>query len=179
MNDNSLTWTTSSPSCKYPPLTARAVKIQTPSAKQWQSNTISETVFCESKSQKDGIFVEPLMPVQMNPSNELLIYEGNPDKRKHLAAVKNNPWSPEHPRSLIADTRSMPGSRNASKLKIYDKLYYNFNARRLKQEDKLALSQQKTWEGPVLGPIISTAKIPATDAHILPGRVMASPNGAM
>jgi hypothetical protein len=182
MEDNSSITTVSSavlsPSCKYPPLTARVAKTQTPLARQWQSTTISETVFSEQQASMKTTSVEPLMPVQMNPSNELLAFEESTTKRKQLAATKNNSWSPTHPRDTIPDTRMMPGSRNASKLKGYEKLYYDFSSRRLKKEDKIALSKKKKWEGPVLAPISSTVKIPSIDAHILPGRVMVSPNGA-
>ena len=76
----------------------------------------------------------------------------------------------------IPDTRLMPGTRTGSKLNIYNKLYYNVNQRKLRQEDK---KWQKAEEARIKGAkgdgspkiryiSLKGCRSPATDAHTLP-----------
>ena len=74
----------------------------------------------------------------------------------------------------------MPGTRTGSKLNIYNKLYYNVNQRKLRQEDKewqkseeLRMKGAKGNGTPKIRYISEKGfSIPAMYAHTLPGKAM-------
>ena len=79
---------------------------------------------------------------------------------------------------LFTDTRRMPGTRTGSKLNIHNKLYYNVNQRKLRQEDKewqkaeeLRLKGAKGDGTPKIRYIsLKGFRSPVTDAHTLPAK---------
>ena len=94
-----------------------------------------------------------------------------------MAGVKNNSWTPPLLREKVRDTRMQPGSRTATRLNTFNKLYYNFSEMALVREDKKNISKfnkSKRTEPRIVLITDPSVKIPASDAHILPGRVSSS-----
>lgn len=148
------------PRCPYASGTARKTDAGGAhgTARQWQTKLLSAKA-------------EPLTPVQLLPANIYIMTEKSPEKLKKVAGMKNNSWSPPALQEKLQDTRCMPGTRTGSKLKGYEKLYYNVNTRNLIKEDKNNLSKAKTWEGPRIVNVMQVPnRTPAIDGHVLPGR---------
>ena len=162
--------TSTSPSCPFASGTARKMDPGGAhgTARQW-----------ETKFMANNAEVERLTPVQQLPTNQYIATEQSPKKLKKLAGLKNNSWSPPILREELSDTRSMPGTRTGSKLKTYEKLYYNVSMRNLIEEDKQVLKEtSKPYMGPkIVNVMEGCQKIPATDVSILPGRCNQSPTG--
>lgn len=120
--------------------------------------------------------VEPLTPIQMTETNKFLQLESSPERVKLLAGLKNNSYSPPALQEKPEDTRQMPGTRTGSKLSIHNKLYYNVNQRKLRQEDRewqkaeeLRLKGAKGDGTPKIRYISEKGfKSPAEDSHTLP-----------